>query len=882
MNSKAQTISEIGVPYLNHYIPEDYLHAGKVWDMQYNENNILFLASDRGLLEFDGLVWKHYKGSKGSTRSVLVANDSTIYTGSDLDFGIWQRNSSLDFEYTSLYPFKENVKTITEEFWGVHQVDEMIVFVSLNNLYVYKNDQLIKIAAPTRFSKSFYEQGQIYVVDEEEGIFEFDGLSMTQIYKFTEFTKMQISGIKKIKDKLIIVSRDKGLLEYSQGQIKEVHSELSDLLIKNQAFSFTSLGEEYLVFGTILDGLYITNTNGKIIQRINKKRGLANNTILDLYYGSDATIWISMDLGIASIPLAQNVAYIFDHTGNFGTGQTANIHDGSFYLGTNQGLYLSDFREDNTQLNSASFSLIPASEGQVWDLSEAGDDLLCGHDKGLYRVNEKIFEIINQDIGVLEVVSIDSSKVLVGTYNGISYYEKRNNTWTFVHSLDLIKGACSQIIVTADMDIWTMIPNYGIVSAKLNDQWNIDDRTILLNESLKGEPLYLEKSGGKVYLITDESRLLLSNNDDEKQSSGSVLQIEIKHRLPLQNRPCLLNDSLLFFPVYNGFALKYSDEEDNGAVGDSLLLRSFKVFDNDHVRAHPRDEKIPYGFNNVKVCYSIPQKENAQYRHFLVGHMKEWSPWMSNPNFELLNVSPGKNTVKVEARIDQGTVVENQLILHIARPGYRSIYAYFGYLVFLLLAVAGLRRWQKNQLAKQREELLKREEVAKLQRVEEGKRKNILTQKEELEQEISNLEKELRSAKIQLVIKAKENQDKTRVMDSVKEKLRKMQGQKGISEIKMKELFRIIDSYEERENKTFQIHMDELNQVFTQKLKTSFPQLTMYDLRLCTYIKTGLSTREIAEMMHVLPSSINVSRSRLRKKLGLDARDDLFSFLEGL
>ena len=76
--------------------------------------------------------------------------------------------------------------------------------------------------------------------------------------------------------------------------------------------------------------------------------------------------------------------------------------------------------------------------------------------------------------------------------------------------------------------------------------------------------------------------------------------------------------------------------------------------------------------------------------------------------------------------------------------------------------------------------------------------------------------------------------------------------------------------------------MDELNQAFTQQLKSNYPSLTMYDLRLCTYIKTGLSTREIAEMMHVLPSSINVSRSRLRKKLNLNAKDDLYSFLEGV
>lgn len=78
---------------------------------------------------------------------------------------------------------------------------------------------------------------------------------------------------------------------------------------------------------------------------------------------------------------------------------------------------------------------------------------------------------------------------------------------------------------------------------------------------------------------------------------------------------------------------------------------------------------------------------------------------------------------------------------------------------------------------------------------------------------------------------------------------------------------------------TFQIHMDGLNQDFVNRLKDKYPALTVYDLRLCTYIKTGLSSKEIAQVMNVLPSSINVSRSRLRKKLGLDVKDDLYSIL---
>ncbi|MEM9260926.1 MAG: LuxR C-terminal-related transcriptional regulator, partial [Bacteroidota bacterium] len=78
---------------------------------------------------------------------------------------------------------------------------------------------------------------------------------------------------------------------------------------------------------------------------------------------------------------------------------------------------------------------------------------------------------------------------------------------------------------------------------------------------------------------------------------------------------------------------------------------------------------------------------------------------------------------------------------------------------------------------------------------------------------------------------------------------------------------------------SFSIQMEELHQNFLTNLNARYPELTTYDLRLCAYLKSGLSTREIADLLNVLPSSVNVSRSRLRKKLQLGSKDDLYKFL---
>lgn len=54
---------------------------------------------------------------------------------------------------------------------------------------------------------------------------------------------------------------------------------------------------------------------------------------------------------------------------------------------------------------------------------------------------------------------------------------------------------------------------------------------------------------------------------------------------------------------------------------------------------------------------------------------------------------------------------------------------------------------------------------------------------------------------------------------------------------------------------------------FQDKLKERYPNLTAYDLRLCTYLNANLSTKEIATLLNIAPDSVKKAKHRLRKKL---------------
>lgn len=85
---------------------------------------------------------------------------------------------------------------------------------------------------------------------------------------------------------------------------------------------------------------------------------------------------------------------------------------------------------------------------------------------------------------------------------------------------------------------------------------------------------------------------------------------------------------------------------------------------------------------------------------------------------------------------------------------------------------------------------------------------------------------------------------------------------------------------EEWEN--FKMHFDKVHPNFFEKLKHLCSDLTEENLKLCAYIKIGMTTKQIAQILHVIPSTIFTSRYRLKKKLQHVEEKDVDDFIRGL
>lgn len=878
----AQIFPEKGVPPLERFTPLDYHNAGKVWDIHSAPNGIVYMAADRGLLEYDGASWKHFQGSRGFTRSVLVVNDSLIYTGSDLDFGVWERNKYQGFEYTSLYPFQEDLQDINEEFWQIYHFRNDILFISSQSIYIYRNQQLVKIAAPSQFKGNFLVDDSLYFLDKNNGLFLFDGFSLRKILDFPEADNTDIAGAYQKDNDLVIVTRDAGLYIFSADRLMPMNTELSVKLKGAKVFSFEQVGSNHVAFGTVLKGLYIADLAGNVIHHVNRHKGLPSNTILSLHYCSLGKLWLGMDFGVSSLDLNNNITTFYDYRGDFGTGYTAILNDGIFYLGTNQGLYSSKWDDLNNNLEYYRFELIPETEGQVWTLGKIDGQLFMGHDRGLFIINRNAVEQLNNQEGVWTIIPF-RDYLLTGNYNGISIFQKSGNTWLFEKKMDLIFGSCNQLIAENDSVLWVNIPNFGIIRAVLDDELYPVERLIFPMEVFDGHDVFVMKNEQGIHVLTDHHQYAYNNSEREFIKTERVKALpQIDDLLAGVFQPIALHPDYEFFPIYSGFTLRYIKPGAEPIMENpTLLLRRMEAFNNhDRVKFYP-GAKMPYHINNVHLEVIVPNRKGVLYQYKLI-QSGVWSDWQPDNTFELLGLKYGDYNLTVRASIKDQMSDDLQIAFRVAVPWYFSRYAYAVYFLLLGMTIYFLYRWQTITLKKQRKMMLIKEQNSLRQQTEKHKQEIMLIERKRLQTEYDQLKHQLKSKTIELAKKARDNEEKNRLILSLKEKCEKAQRNPVLFESKWREMQRILDSYLKIEDKTFEIQMDELHQEFFRQLKDKFPDLSNNDLRLCAYLKIGLNSKEIAELLNIQPSSFYISRSRLRKKLNLKPEEDLYSFLNDL
>lgn len=933
-----------GLPGIRNYTHAEYNAGTQNWSVAQAENDMIYFANNSGLVEFDGAHWKLYP-TDVVIRALCIDNDK-VYTGAFNEFGFYQADASGMMKYHSLkHLLGKQIKDF-DEIWRIHKTSFGIVFQSFKAIFIYNQGKINIIYPRSKFHFSYYVNGILWVFDEEEGLMQYREGKVRQISGGDFFKNTQIWTILPLNDDQVLIGTEKkGVFKYDGTKVLPWNAPVNELLKKFQIYSGSVIDNKYLAFGTIQNGIVITDTAGKVIFQINKDRGLLNNTVLCVGNDKEGNIWLGLDNGIALVNFNSPLTYIQNYF-EIGSGY-ASVRAGEYlYLGTNQGLFCikwSDFV--NPLKKREDFRLIEGTEGQVWNLSLIDNTLFCGHHLGVFEITGNNARRISTVPGGWSFLKLNTTSpmILVGNYTGISILEKKGNQWIFRSEVQGYNQSSRHIEQDENGYLWISHGYIGIYRLKLDSDFN-HLKEIKLYNSKNGLPsaeyniLYRIKSGiviatrkgiyrynpVKDSFVPDNeySRIIPGLNHIEYlfqdnnlnlwyimnlqpgvmlwQYNGSYKNVTAPFN-PLKNKLILssghiniLDNNNVIFGLEGGFGHYYPGHYKNYSFVPALYISDMHSVDTAEgafrYNSTLGNQKIipQFKFRNNTISFTYAanhfSESGIEYQILLSGFDKNWSDWSAKNTKEYTNLPFGDYTFELKARLDDGT--SSPVLLYkfsISPPWYFSTIAW---IIYFLLALAFayfmywfyLRSIEKSRLKEKEQQRIKyrqREQQFKEEALE-AEREMIRLRSEKLNLEMIHKEKELANSTM-MIIQKNEMLNKLMLdLNKVKTALPDEQHKNELN-VTLKRIGKEIDN--EKQWQVFNTHVEQVHEDLFRKLKELYPDLTPREISLCAYLRMNISSKEIATLMNISTRGVEISRYRIRKKLGIDRNANLTDFM---
>jgi ligand-binding sensor domain-containing protein/DNA-binding CsgD family transcriptional regulator len=949
-NIALSDVKEIGTPFIRNFKKSDYSASTQNWSVAQDANGFMYFANNDGLLVYDGVRWQLYRMPNLSmVRSIYIDSRGDIYVGAYNDIGKMVASPNGYLTFSSLRDLIPEEHRNFDDVWNIFEYKGKIVFQSYYAAFFFREGTpLTVVQAPSRFQNSYSIRGRLIFNDVQDGLMEYDGTRLVALQGCEKLIGVDIWSILPFgnDNEILICTLGNGLYIYNGTELRKWNIPASEILAHDQIFSATVLFDNHYAIGTILNGLVILDWEGNIVQRINKSRGLQNNTVLDLFSDRAGNLWLALDNGIDYLTVNSPVSFIQSSEG-FGAGYAAVIYDGKLYLGTNQGLYVREWSERDTDKD---FRMIPGTSGQVWYLGVHKGVLLCGHNNGTYIVKGETASMISRIPGGWKYMELTHKPgyLLGGTYSGIIVFKWDHGTWKYVNQVEGMNESFRVFEEDQEGEIWMSHGFKGIFRVRLSE-----DLDSVLNvrfyNSRDGLPsdfyLNLFRIKGQLVVASETEIYEYSQADDrfvrsvyfnqllnsvtsisylKEDQAGNIWYIA-KNRMGVfrlqedysyqhVTTPFLLLSSRfihgfeiiypyspehLFIGTENGFAHYSSRTSSRGYQEFSAYITKGEALHQDSVFYYGKGTsgaggETVYSFvyrkNNLRFSYSSPVYDNAgntEYSFRLLGYEEAWSPWSKAYSKEFSNLPDGEFTFQVKARNQLGIEsLPDSLRFRIEHPWYKSTVAYLSYFVgglALILILIRILRW--------RIEIANRKERLNNQRIYEAKEQEYIRQALESDKEIIRIRNEKLYAEMILRDKELANQAMSMVRKNeflihLKDEMKKLSlaCSDKIFENKVSDIIARINKEVDsnKQREVFETAFDEVHEDFLDRVKASYPKLTPTELRLCGFLKMNMSTKEIAPLMNISVRGVEICRYRVRKKMGISRDTNLTTLLLSL
>ena len=933
----------IALPEIVNYSKEALKAGTENWDACQDENGLLYFANNEGLLCFDGTQWRLYPlPNKTIVRSLAMGAENRIYVGGQDEIGYFSPGKFGQLVYHSLTPLIPAAHRSFSDVWDIVKHGSQLFFRANQKIFLYKNEKITVYPTAGEWLFLGLDYTGVVVEDEHSNLLVFDKGNW-RILTNSLPPKCIVTGVLALGDDSTMVTTLKdGIFVLSGGACRKITTPALDKIASQSIYSATRLDENHFALGTAMNGCFIINRNGGLVQHFSRHEGLQNNNVLCTFSDESRNLWLGLSGGIDFVTYSNPIKNIRPDYQNPGTGYSSVIHNNRLYIATSGGLFSAPLSGENDggdlSLVKADFTPVRNARGQVWNLSIVNDELFAGHHEGAFRIDENTAIPLDRSTGFwafLPLSPVLPSRVMVaGTYKGINFY-----TFEGKNTIDKTLSApfeSARFVTIDDSNIWVSHPYKGIFRVTFSKDNKPSVRLYGEKHGLSTHNNYVFKIKNRLVAATDRGIYEYNANTDKfepsaffqrifgktvirylkEDASGNVWFVFDKNLGVADfsaDAPKIIYINELNNKLASGFEQVYPLNDSNVFVGAEkgffhINYARYKKMSRP-IRAHIREVRITgkkdsvlfYGYsrdaannqdhppsvtyqsNSVHFGFSAPvyqHQAKVEYSCYLQGYDRRWSDWAPKTEKEYAYLPAGTYHFFVKARNKQGVEsAGSSYSFVILPPWYQTWWAYTIYALLAVVCACLAYRWQKKKFIIQQ---LRYEEeqdrLRKLHQLELDK-----NEKEIVKLRNEKLEAEINHQNQEMAAATMHLVKKGELITKIKDELQRLtkntEDQGTLDAIK-----KMIKTLGEDENmdadwEHFAIHFDKAHNDFFVALKNQHRNLTPNELKLCAYLRMNLCTKEVARLMNISVRGVEISRYRLRKKLQISTETNLTAYL---
>ncbi len=393
-----------------------------------DENGIIFVGNESGLLRFDGEKWITMPptGYETYTSSVAIDTNGNVWCTGPRYIGFYEQTPKGFYIFNDLTPslLKAEKTSNAEFFWDIFVGEEEVYLISSDQVSIWKDETWTKwkFKEMRRILPSFVD-GKLYIYARGTGLFKVNERESVKIAHETKSVESGVISILKQKDgQLIYITISDGIFKLKNGIFKQISKNVSG----DNIISAETLNNQKVVVGSANQVIAILDASGE------RDRIIVNQSesCYDLFQHSSGEIWAATTQRILRIQ--PNAISKYSETAS----DLARFNNKILLTNNNELKELSLTHSASKPYSE--FETLYETHA-LWDICIKDNDLLFGDNYSLNSLSPNgsiTKEIHNRQVMQIYYSWQNSNLIYTSDPPTISRWQKEQSTWKYIDSLD--------------------------------------------------------------------------------------------------------------------------------------------------------------------------------------------------------------------------------------------------------------------------------------------------------------------------------------------------------------------------------------------------------------------------------------------------------------